>query len=41
MGALVHEGAYAAAHAAAAALGRAFNVLHTAASRVGALDLGL
>ncbi len=40
MGALLHEGAYAAAHAASAALGATFNLLHTAASRVGALDLG-
>jgi NADH-quinone oxidoreductase subunit G len=40
MGALVHRGAYEAARAAAAALGASFNVLHTAASRVGALDLG-
>ena len=39
MGALVHDGAYEAAHAAAASLGATFNVLHTAASRVGALDL--
>jgi NADH-quinone oxidoreductase subunit G len=40
MGALVHDGAYEAARAAAAALGATFNVLHTAASRVGALDMG-
>jgi NADH-quinone oxidoreductase subunit G len=40
MGALLHEGAYAAAHAASTALGATFNLLHTAASRVGALDLG-
>jgi NADH-quinone oxidoreductase subunit G len=40
MGALVRPGAYEAARAAAAALGATFNVLHTAASRVGALDLG-
>jgi NADH-quinone oxidoreductase subunit G len=40
MGALVHEGAYEAARAAAAALGASFNLLHTAASRVGALDIG-
>jgi NADH-quinone oxidoreductase subunit G len=40
MGALVHEGAYAAARAAAGALGATFNLLHTAASRVGALELG-
>jgi NADH-quinone oxidoreductase subunit G len=40
MGALQVEGAYEAARAAAAALGASFNVLHTAASRVGALDVG-
>ncbi|MDB5722541.1 MAG: NADH-quinone oxidoreductase subunit [Alphaproteobacteria bacterium] len=40
MGALVHDGAYEAARAAAGALGASFNVLHTAASRVGALDIG-
>jgi NADH-quinone oxidoreductase subunit G len=40
MGALVHQGAYEAARAAAAALGASFNLLHTAASRVGALDIG-
>ena len=40
MGALQHEGAYQAARAAAGALGASFNLLHTAASRVGALDLG-
>ncbi len=40
MGALVHEGAYEAARAAAATLGANFNLLHIAASRVGALDLG-
>jgi NADH-quinone oxidoreductase subunit G len=40
MGALVHEGAYEAARAAAAMLGATFNLLHTAASRVGALDIG-
>ncbi|MEA3050399.1 MAG: NADH-quinone oxidoreductase subunit [Sphingomonadales bacterium] len=40
MGALVQEGAYAAARAAAAALGASFNLLHTAASRVGAVGLG-
>ena len=41
MGALAHEGAYAAARAAAAAaLGATFNLLHTAACRVGALDIG-
>jgi NADH-quinone oxidoreductase subunit G len=40
MGALAHGGAYDAARAAAAGLGASFNLLHTAASRVGALDLG-
>jgi NADH-quinone oxidoreductase subunit G len=40
MGALVHDGAYEAARAAAAALGVSFGLLHTAASRVGALDIG-
>jgi NADH-quinone oxidoreductase subunit G len=40
MGALVHDGAYEAARAAAGALGASFGLLHTAASRVGALDLG-
>ncbi|HEY0044907.1 MAG TPA: NADH-quinone oxidoreductase subunit NuoG [Allosphingosinicella sp.] len=40
MGALAVPGAYEAAAAAAAGLGATFNVLHTAASRVGALDLG-
>src|SRR3954468_6222211 len=40
MGALVLEGAYEAARAAAAALGATFNLLHNAASRVGALDIG-
>jgi NADH-quinone oxidoreductase subunit G len=40
MGALVHDGAYDSAWAAAAGLGATLNVLHTAASRVGALDLG-
>jgi NADH-quinone oxidoreductase subunit G len=40
MGALVHDGAYEAARAAAAALGASFNLLHTAASRVAALDMG-
>jgi len=39
-GALRIEGAYSAARAAAAAMGAGFGVLHTAASRVGALDLG-
>ena len=40
MGALMHGGAYEAARAAADALGASFGLLHTAASRVGALDLG-
>ncbi|MEA1013250.1 NADH-quinone oxidoreductase subunit NuoG [Sphingosinicella sp. LY1275] len=40
MGALVVDGAYEASRAAAAALGASFNLLHTAAARVGALDLG-
>jgi NADH-quinone oxidoreductase subunit G len=40
MGALATPGAYEAARAAAAALGATFNLLHTAASRVGALDIG-
>ncbi|HEX9954856.1 MAG TPA: NADH-quinone oxidoreductase subunit NuoG [Allosphingosinicella sp.] len=40
MGALQVPGAYEAARAAAAALGASFNLLHTAASRVGALDIG-
>ncbi|TFI56767.1 NADH-quinone oxidoreductase subunit G [Sphingomonas parva] len=40
MGALVHDGAYEAARAAAASLGASFSLLHTAASRVGALDIG-
>ena len=40
MGALMVPGAYEGARAAAAALGATFNVLHTAAARVGALDLG-
>ena len=40
MGALAIPGAYEGARAAAAALGATFNMLHTAASRVGALDLG-
>jgi NADH-quinone oxidoreductase subunit G len=40
MGALTVPGAYEGARAAAAALGGTFNLLHTAASRVGALDLG-
>jgi NADH-quinone oxidoreductase subunit G len=40
MGALQVPGAYEAARAVAATLGATFNVLHTAASRVGALDIG-
>jgi NADH-quinone oxidoreductase subunit G len=40
MGTLRTEGAYGAARAAAAALGASFGLLHTAASRVGALDIG-
>jgi NADH-quinone oxidoreductase subunit G len=40
MGALLHGGAHEAARAAATALGATFNLLHTAASRVGALDIG-
>ncbi|HEY1144843.1 MAG TPA: NADH-quinone oxidoreductase subunit NuoG, partial [Allosphingosinicella sp.] len=40
MGALMHEGAYEASRAVAATLGATFNLLHTAAARVGALDLG-
>jgi NADH-quinone oxidoreductase subunit G len=40
MGALTHDGAYDMARAAAATLGAEFNLLHTAAARVGALDLG-
>ncbi|MEA3040632.1 MAG: NADH-quinone oxidoreductase subunit [Sphingomonadales bacterium] len=40
MGALQVPGAYEGARAAAAALGSTFNMLHNAASRVGALDLG-
>jgi NADH-quinone oxidoreductase subunit G len=39
-GALRVAGGYEAARAAAAALGATFNLLHTAASRVGALDIG-
>ena len=39
-GALVHVGACAAAQAVARGLGASFSILHTAASRVGALDLG-
>jgi NADH-quinone oxidoreductase subunit G len=40
MGALRTEGAYDAAHAVATGLGAGFGLLHNAASRVGALDLG-
>ena len=40
MGALATPGAYEAARAAAATLGATFNLLHNAASRVGALDIG-
>jgi NADH-quinone oxidoreductase subunit G len=40
MGALAIEGAYLAARAAAAGFGASFGLLHTAAGRVGALDLG-
>ncbi|HEX8061983.1 MAG TPA: NADH-quinone oxidoreductase subunit NuoG [Allosphingosinicella sp.] len=40
MGALAAEGVYDAARAAATSLGAGFGLLHTAASRVGALDLG-
>ena len=40
MGTLQHEGAYAAARSVAAGAGASFSLLHTAASRVGALDLG-
>jgi len=40
MGALQVPGAYEGVRAAAAALGATFNMLHNAASRVGALDLG-
>ncbi len=40
MGALVHDGAYEAARTAATVLGATFNLLHTAAARMGALDLG-
>ena len=39
MGALQFAGAYEAARAAAETLGATFNMLHTAASRVGALDM--
>jgi NADH-quinone oxidoreductase subunit G len=40
MGALMVDGAYEASRAAAATLGASFGLLHTAAARVGALDLG-
>jgi NADH-quinone oxidoreductase subunit G len=40
MGVLPRPDAYEAARAAASALGATFNLLHTAASRVGALDIG-
>ncbi|MGA9583628.1 MAG: NADH-quinone oxidoreductase subunit NuoG [Allosphingosinicella sp.] len=40
MGALAVQGAYEAARAAAAALGAGFGLVHTAAARVGALDVG-
>ncbi|WP_324750026.1 NADH-quinone oxidoreductase subunit NuoG [Sphingomonas sp. LY54] len=40
MGALTIDGAYEALRAAAATLGASFSLLHTAAARVGALDLG-
>jgi NADH-quinone oxidoreductase subunit G len=40
MGALAAPGAYEASRATAAALGASFNLLHKAASRVGALDVG-
>jgi NADH-quinone oxidoreductase subunit G len=40
MGALQHDGAYEAARGVAAAAGASFGLLHTAAARVGALDLG-
>jgi NADH-quinone oxidoreductase subunit G len=40
MGALAADGVYEAARAAAASLGAGLSLLHTAASRVGALDLG-
>ena len=40
MGAMRIDGAYAAARAAAAGFGASFGLLHTAAARVGALDLG-
>jgi len=40
MGALAIAGAYEASRAAASALGATFNLLHNAAARVGALDLG-
>ncbi|MGF1550351.1 MAG: NADH-quinone oxidoreductase subunit NuoG [Sphingomonadaceae bacterium] len=40
MGALRHDRAHEAALASASALGAEFNLLHTAAARVGALDIG-
>jgi NADH-quinone oxidoreductase subunit G len=40
MGVLPRPGVYEAARAAASALGATFNLLHNAASRVGALDIG-
>ncbi len=40
MGALVHDGVYAAARAVAGVAGGGFGLLHTAAARVGALDVG-
>jgi NADH-quinone oxidoreductase subunit G len=40
MGALAHDGAYEAARVAAEDLGATFNLLHNAASRVGALEIG-
>jgi NADH-quinone oxidoreductase subunit G len=40
MGALAFDGTYATARAAAAEFGASFGLLHTAAARVGALDLG-
>jgi NADH-quinone oxidoreductase subunit G len=40
MGALSRPGVYEASRAVAAAFGATFNLLHTAASRVGALDIG-
>jgi NADH-quinone oxidoreductase subunit G len=40
MGALVHQNSFLAGRAAAGALGATMNLVHTAASRVGALELG-